>query len=199
MTYKKCKWYLMHHNRSDLLGSLFFLPHRPPEDQALISIFDVWHNYKRTQKRGSFISIGFLLPSLPGPFTHSHQNATKMPAGKWKHYSPDRHSCQLCGKTLAVVALLHILFIICRTWKCHRLSCDLSVHQTSMQIKNREVGVRFILYPFWNLSFSRIVIYTMQKAQARYRWAKSEASGKGGTALYFRWSGSKRCHLVCHQ
>lgn len=98
--YKEHKRKLTHHNRLDLLISVrscccFFsllLLYQPTEDQALILIFDVRHNYKCSQRRGSFISIGFLLPSLLGPFTHSHQNATKMPAGKWKHYSPDRHS-----------------------------------------------------------------------------------------------------------
>ncbi len=90
------------------------------------------------------------------------------------------------GKMLAVSALLHILFIIYLTWKCHRLSCDLSPHQTSIQIKKSEADLDgekgLLFYQFWNLSFPGLSFKQCRKCRLNIDSQNASESGRGGTA-----------------
>lgn len=92
------------------------------------------------------------------------------------------------GKMLAVAALLHILFIIYLTWKCHCLSCDLYPHQTSMQITKKKtsqiqrVGKHFFLYRFRNLFFSTGLSFKQCRERGlNIDRQNARESGRGGT------------------
>lgn len=148
----------MHHNRSDLLRSLFL------HSFSVISQLKTKHWYwslmfgitiNAHREEGVLSLLDFSSPLSWDP-SRTH---IKMPLKCQQGNGSIIHRTAIhSGKMLAVAALLHILFIIYLTWKCHCLSCDLSPHHTSMQIKKKRARFgggkkAFLSLSVWNLFF----------------------------------------------
>lgn len=122
----------MHHNRSDLLflRSFSFISQLKTKHGYWSLMFGITINAHREE--GVLSLLDFSSPLSWDP-SRTH---IKMPQKCQQGNGSIIHQTVIhSGKMLAVATLLHILFIIYLTWKCHRLSCDLSPHQTSMEIK----------------------------------------------------------------
>lgn len=179
----------MHHNRSGLLRSLFFY-----HSFSVISQLKTKHWYwslmfgitiNAHREEGVLSLLDFSSPLSWDP-SRTH---IKMPLKCQQGNGSIIHRTAIhSGKMLAVAALLHILFIIYLTWKCHCLSCDLSPHHTSMQIKKNPSQIRrekkhFFLYRFGTFFFffSGLSFKQCRKRRLNIDRQNARESGREGT------------------